>query len=81
MKRLLNVSETAEFLGISPRTIYNGVCKKTKKPFPIKPLRIGKSLRWDIQDLEKYIFSLKKNVWRNNTKSHLKLSSKVIHKR
>ncbi len=57
-KRLLNVEETAVYLGLSPRTIYNGVCPKSRKPFPLKPKRIGKLVRFDIKDLDRYIESL-----------------------
>lgn len=57
-KRLLTVEETASYLHLSPRTIYNGVAPKSKKPFPVKPKRIGKLIRFDIVDLEKYVESL-----------------------
>ncbi len=57
-KRLLTVEETAQYLGISPRTIYNTVGPKSKKPFPVRVKRIGKLLRFDIHDLDKYIQSL-----------------------
>jgi predicted DNA-binding transcriptional regulator AlpA len=57
-KRLLNISETAFYLGLSPRTVYNGVCPKSKNPFPIKPKRIGKAVRFDIRDLDTYVASL-----------------------
>ena len=57
-KRLLSVEETASYLGISDRTIYNQVCRKAKKRFPIKPKRIGKRILFDIQDIEKYVDSL-----------------------
>jgi excisionase family DNA binding protein len=57
-KRLLNVEETATYLGLSPRTIYNAVARKSKKPFPVKPKRIGKLVRFDIRDLERYVESL-----------------------
>lgn len=57
-KRLLSINETAKYLGLSPRTIYNRVCKKSKKPFPIKPKRLGKLVKFDIRDLERYIESL-----------------------
>jgi predicted DNA-binding transcriptional regulator AlpA len=57
-KRLLNVEETAVYLGLSPRTIYNAVARKAKKPFPIKPKRIGKLVKFDIRDLEWYVESL-----------------------
>jgi len=57
-KRLLNVAETASYLGISPRTIYNGISRKAKKgEFPIKPKRIGRAVRFDINDLDEFINS------------------------
>ena len=57
-KRLLSVEETAQYLSISPRSIYNRVCKKAKKPFPVKPKRIGKLIRFDVRDLDAYIDGL-----------------------
>ncbi len=47
-KRLLSVEETASYLGISARTIYNRVAPKSKNPFPVRPKRIGKLVRFDI---------------------------------
>ena len=57
-KRLLSIEETANFLGISVRTIYNQTGRKAKKRFPIKPKRIGKRILFDIKDLEKFIEAL-----------------------
>ena len=57
-KRLLSVDETASYLGLSPRTIYNGIAPKTKTPFPIKPKRWGKRVLFDIKDLESFADSL-----------------------
>ena len=57
-KRLLSVEETAHYLGLSPRTIYNQIGRKAKKPFPVKPKRIGKLVKFDIQDLDQYVKSL-----------------------
>lgn len=57
-KRLLNINETAAYLGLSPRTIYNGIAPKSRKPFPVKPKRIGKLVRFDIRDLDQYVDSL-----------------------
>ena len=57
-KRLLSVEEAGTYLGISPRTIYNGIAPKSKKPFPVKPKRIGKLVRFDIRDLDLYVDSL-----------------------
>ena len=58
MKRLLSVEEAAEYLGISPRTIYNQVAPKAKKKFPVKPRRIGKLVKFEISDLDQYVDSL-----------------------
>jgi excisionase family DNA binding protein len=57
-KRLLTVEETATYLGLSPRTIYNAVARKSKNPFPVKPKRIGRLVRFDIRELERYVESL-----------------------
>ena len=58
MKRLLSVEETADYLGISPRTIYNQVAPKAKKRFPVTPKRIGKLVKFDKNDLDQYIETL-----------------------
>ncbi|CAB5087179.1 hypothetical protein D3OALGA1CA_648 [Olavius algarvensis associated proteobacterium Delta 3] len=58
LKRLLTVEETAERLGISPRTIYNKIGRKAKKKFPIKPKRVCGSVRFDIRDIDAYIEAL-----------------------
>ena len=57
-KRLLSVEETARYLDISPRTIYNQIGRKAKKKFPIKPKRVGKLVKFDIRDVDRYIDSL-----------------------
>jgi len=57
-KRLLTVEEAASYLGISPRTLYNQAAPKAKKPFPVKPKRVGKLLRFDIRELDSYIDAL-----------------------
>jgi excisionase family DNA binding protein len=57
-KRLLSVDEAAEYLGVSPRTIYNAVAPKSKNPFPVRPKRVGKLVKFDIRDLERYVESL-----------------------
>ena len=70
-KRLLSIRETAHFLGISERTIYNQVGKKAKRRFPVKPLRVGGCIRFDINDLNKYIDSLKLKSNQNANKVKL----------
>ena len=57
-KRLLSVEETAEYLGVSPRTIYNQIGRKAKKRFPIKPKRLGRLVKFDVKDIEAYIENL-----------------------
>ncbi len=57
-KRLLPVEEAAAYLGLSPRTLYNGSARRSKDPFPVKPKRIGRKLLWDIRELDSYVDSL-----------------------
>jgi len=57
-KRLLTVEETATYLGLSPRTIYNAVAPKSRDPFPVRAKRIGKCVRFDIKDLDRYVDAL-----------------------
>ena len=57
-RRLFSVEETAQMLGISPRTIYNQIQGNAKKRFPIKVKRLGKLCKFDIRDIEDYIKSL-----------------------
>ncbi len=58
IRRLLSVDETAEYLGISPRTIYNQIGRKAKRKFPVKAKRINSMVKFDIRDLDAYIDSL-----------------------
>jgi predicted DNA-binding transcriptional regulator AlpA len=57
-KRLLSVEETAAYLSISKRSIYNGIAPKSKAPFPIKPKRWGKRVLFDVRDIDRYVDSL-----------------------
>jgi len=57
-KRLFSIEEAAAYLGIKPRTIYNGVAPKSKRPFPVKAKRVGKLVKFDIHDLERYVEGL-----------------------
>jgi len=61
-KRLVTVKETAKLLSIAPSSIYNRIGRKSKNKFPIKPLRSGKSIRFDLNDINDYIESLKKEA-------------------
>lgn len=57
-RRLLSVELAAKFLGLSPKTIRNGLGKKAPHPFPVKPKKIGKRVLFDIKDLNAYVDSL-----------------------
>jgi len=57
--RLLSINQTAKYLGISARTIYNQTHRKAVTKFPIKFLRIGKLIKFDVNDLEAFIQSSK----------------------
>ena len=58
VKRLLSVEEAATYLGLSPRTIYNGTGLKSKTPFAVKAKRYGKKVLFDIRDLDRFCDSL-----------------------
>ncbi len=62
MKKLLSIEMTAERLNIKPRSIYNGVAPNSKRPFPIRPIRIGRLVRFDEGDIELFIENQKKQV-------------------
>ena len=54
-KELWTIEETAAYYRISARTIYNRVRPgSTLKPFPIKPVRIGRLLRFRSADCKAY---------------------------
>lgn len=53
-RRMLSTREAAAYLGLAPRTLWNGSGRKAANPFPIKPKRWGKKLLWDIRDLDKF---------------------------
>ena len=57
-KRLFSPEETACYLNLSIRTIYNRISKNAKNPFPFKVRRIGRLPKFDIHDLEIYVDSL-----------------------
>jgi predicted DNA-binding transcriptional regulator AlpA len=56
--RLLNVNDTAKYLGIAPKTIRNRLGPKAKDPFPVKPKRIGRRVLFDVKALEAYVDGL-----------------------
>jgi len=57
-RRLLNVEETALYLNISPKTIYNQTGDKSKKRFPVPFKKFGRRVLFDIRDLQKFVSKL-----------------------
>jgi len=58
LPRLLSIDQAAWYMGISPKTVRNALCRSAKTPFPVKPKRHGKRILFDIQDLDAYIDSM-----------------------
>ena len=56
--RWLNVEEAAYYLNLSPRTLYNRISRKSEHPFPVKPKKDGKLVRFDREALDAYLESL-----------------------
>lgn len=56
--RMLSIEEAASYIGLAAKTIRNRIGQKAKKPFPVKPKRIGGRVLFDIKDLDKYIDAL-----------------------
>jgi predicted DNA-binding transcriptional regulator AlpA len=57
-QRLLTVKEAAEYLGISCHTLYCKVGRSAKRPFPVRVKCIGRLVRFDLHDLDRYLASL-----------------------
>jgi hypothetical protein len=56
--RMLTVDETAEYLGISPKTLRNGLGPRAAKPFPVRPVRVGGRVLFRREDLDRYVDAL-----------------------
>jgi len=54
-KKLLTIKDVARLLQISERSIYNQVRKGAERPFPIKAKRHGRLIRFDQEDVQRYI--------------------------
>ena len=54
-RRMLGINEVADYLGLSPQTIRNKLAAGT---FPIKTKRIGRLLKWDRRDVDRYLDKL-----------------------
>ena len=57
-KRLLSVEETEEYLGIAPQTLYNRIGWRSRNPFPLKPKRVGRLVKFDREELDAHVASL-----------------------
>jgi len=57
-RRLLSAKVTAEYLEISPPTIYNGLGLRARRPFPVKPKRIGRLVKFEKKALDAHIDGL-----------------------
>jgi hypothetical protein len=56
--RLLNVNDTAKYLGIAPKTLRNRLGPKAQNPFPVKPKRIGRRVLFDLKELDAFVDGL-----------------------
>ena len=56
-RRLLSAEETAKYLGISVRTLYNRTGRKAKNKFPVRPKKIGKLLKFDKNEIDFWLDS------------------------
>jgi excisionase family DNA binding protein len=54
-KRLMSVQELAQYLGMSHWTVR---AKIRNDEFPFKPRRLGRFLKFDIQEVDRYINNL-----------------------
>ena len=54
--RLLTLQQTAEIFQMSERTLYNKVRPNSSEvPFPIKPLKIGRLIRFRQKDIDDFL--------------------------
>lgn len=56
-KRMMDIKELAEYIGLKTQTIRNQI---SLGKFPIPTKKIGKLLRWDRRDVDGYLDRLKK---------------------
>ena len=52
---MLGINEVAQYLGLSPQTIRNKLSAGT---FPVRTKRIGRLLKWDRRDVDRYLDKL-----------------------
>ena len=54
-KRWLTVDQTAEYLNLKPKSIYNKVSRKSKMEFPVKARRFGGKILFDRKEIDQYL--------------------------
>lgn len=57
-RRLIDVDELSKIIGLTPKTIYKKAAPKAKEPLGIKAKRVGRCLRFDSVEVQKYLDSL-----------------------
>jgi hypothetical protein len=57
--QLVSVKQVASILDLDERALRNKIQPNSKHPFPVKPIRIGRNLKFDLRDIEAYVASLK----------------------
>lgn len=55
LPKLIPAQEAADALGIALRTLYNRTTRKTERPFPIRPIRVGRKLMFKAEDIQNFI--------------------------
>lgn len=55
LSKLISAQEAADALGIALRTLYNRTQRKAERPFPIRPIRVGRKLLFKTEDIQKFI--------------------------
>ncbi len=54
-RRMMDIQDLSAYTGLSRQTIYNKLSAGT---FPIKTKRIGRRLKWDRRDVDRYLDQL-----------------------
>lgn len=58
--RLLDVPRSALYVGLKPQTLRNRLARNSKNPFPVKPVKVGRRVFFDIRDLDELIDTAKR---------------------
>ena len=55
--QLVSVADVAAMLDLKERALRNKIQPNSKHPFPVKPIRIGRNIKFDLRDIEAYVAS------------------------